>query len=367
MKKVFAALLSICLALSLCGCDSWMDGSYYNIVPHPENDDSISQEAVEIRTYLELRTFLVNLVAEGGEHAIVVFKGFSLETVSSNMDTAIRYVTDSNAIGAYAVENINYEIGTNNGRTAAAVEVTYQHGRAEILRIKKANSIEEANRIVAEALENCDAGVVFQINAYRDTDFTQLVQDYMDTHPDKCMEMPQVSVAIYPERGQQRVVELSFTYQNSREDLRQMQSYVEPVFTASELNVQGEEDESAKFTRIYSFLMERADYQIETSITPSYSLLRHGVGDSKAFATVYAAMCTSAGLDCRIVTGTRAGVPWVWNIICENGVYYHVDLLQSSGKGMLYRFEPDDMQGYVWDYSAYPPSGTAAEDVAGTE
>ena len=44
--------------------------------------------------------------------------------------------------------------------------------------------------------------------------------------------------------------------------------------------------------------MERYDYRIETSITPAYSLLRHGVGDSRAFAVVYAAMCQQAGLEC---------------------------------------------------------------------
>lgn len=361
MKRILACILSVLLCAGLCGCDAWMDGSYYSYTPHLE-DNSIAQEgSVEVSSYLELRDALVALVAEGGQNALILIDGISSDQLSSNMNNAVRYVTQENAIGAYAVEKISYEIGTSTGRVAIAVDVSYTHSRSEILRIKKTANMTEAQTVIAGALENCDAGVVLQVDSFEGMDFTQLIEDHVDANPHVCMEMPQVSAVVYPESGDQRVIELSFTYQNSREDLRQMQEYVEPLFVASDLNVRGEDSESTKFNMIYSFLMERADYQIQTSITPSYSLLRYGVGDSKAFAVVYAAMCSRAGLDCRVVTGTRAGVPWVWNLICQDGVYYHVDLLQSSGMRQLYIFEEDEMQGYVWDYSAYPASGTPAE------
>ena len=108
--------------------------------------------------------------------------------------------------------------------------------------------------------------------------------------------------------------------------------------------------------------MERTDYQLETSITPAYSLLRHGVGDSKAFAMIYSAMCREAGLECRVVTGSRDGEPWVWNLICTDGVYYHVDLLRSLSAGRLQRMTEEDMRGYVWGYTAYPDAGPAYQE-----
>ena len=95
-------------------------------------------------------------------------------------------------------------------------------------------------------------------------------------------------------------------------------------------------------------------HTLETSITPIYSLLRHGVGDSKAFATVYAAMCRQADLECKVVTGTKEGEPWVWNMICVDGVYAHVDLLESLEAGRMQVRYQNEMDGYVWDYSAYP-------------
>ena len=100
--------------------------------------------------------------------------------------------------------------------------------------------------------------------------------------------------------------------------------------------------------------MERFDYKQETSITPAYSLLRHGTGDSRAFAQIYAAMCRDSGLTCMSVTGTREGEPWTWNIILDGEAYYHVDLLRCSEIGKYQEWTDEEMEGYVWDYSAYP-------------
>ena len=190
-------------------------------------------------------------------------------------------------------------------------------------------------------------------DSYEQMDFGQIVRDYAMDHPQNVMETPQVTSEVYG-IGQTRVVELTFAYQTSRDSLRTMQSQVQPVFDSAVLYVSGEGSQSQKYSQLYAFLMERFDYTVETSITPAYSLLRHGVGDSRAFATVYAAMCRAAGLDCIVVTGTRSGDPWVWNIICQDDVYYHVDLLRCNENGRFRRLLDEDMAGYVWDYSAYP-------------
>ena len=167
------------------------------------------------------------------------------------------------------------------------------------------------------------------------------------------MEIPKVTVGVYG-TGASRVVELNFAYENSRDALQLMRSQVKPVFDAAEMYVSGDAADRQKYSQLYAFLMERFDYKVETSITPAYSLLHHGVGDSRAFATVYAAMCRKAGLECMVVTGTRSGEPWVWNIILDNGSYQHVDLLRCSDQNRFRTVADRDMEGYVWDYSAYP-------------
>ena len=172
------------------------------------------------------------------------------------------------------------------------------------------------------------------------------------------MEVPQVTQALYG-TGESRVVELIFSYQTSRDSLRRMQAQVKPVFESAVLYVSGDGDDYQKFSQLYAFLMERFDYKQETSITPAYSLLRHGTGDSRAFAQVYAAMCRDAGLTCLTVTGTRDGEPWTWNIVRDGEGFYHVDLLRCSEGGRYRECTDEEMEGYVWDYSEYPVCAVA--------
>lgn len=354
MKRCVAFLLAA-LCLLLCGCDLWMDGSYLSVEPHKEQYSGTQDENVEISTYAQLRDALAAMVDSGTQSSVIYTKGISDDLLEMYMTTAIDYVRGNTPIGAYSLNEIHYQIGTNAGRPAVALEATYDHSRMELLRIKKAAAMDDAVKLITDALERCEASVVLRVATYADVDFAQLVQDYVDAYPDLCMELPQVTAAVYPETGEDRVVALSFTYQTSRESLRNMQEQVKPVFASAELYITGDAQPRQKYSQLCSFLMERYDYTVETSITPSYSLLCHGVGDSKAFATVYAAMCRRSGLECKVVSGTRAGEARYWNMVCIDEVYYHVDLLRSAGS--LQPKPDNEMSGYVWDYSAYPACG----------
>ena len=208
-------------------------------------------------------------------------------------------------------------------------------------------------KLIENALVACDPSVVIMVSEYENVDIIQFAQDFTDRNSHQCMEVPQVTATIYPDSGKERIVEVSFTYENSREVLRNMQDTVTPIFSAAKMYVQGSEDAQQKCEQLYSFLMERFDYQIDTSITPTYSLLRHGVGDSKAFAMVYAVMCQNADLECQVVTGTHDGEAYYWNLIRIDGVDYHVDLLACSAAEEFKPMVADEMIGYVWDYSLY--------------
>lgn len=359
MRKICVAVLLVTV-FALGGCVSWMDGSYVSVTPYHGPSPQEDQKMLSASNYLQLRNVLVEMVESGRESGLISVSGMDSKLINPYMDQAITHVTRENPIGAYAVDQISYELGTTSGQNALAVSISYNHNRAEIRGIKECDSMEQVSKQVSLALNNCEAGVVLLVNRYQDTDFTQQVQDYANDYPEFVMELPQVTVNMYPDKGSVRLVELKFTYQTSRESLRDMQNRVKPLFDSARLYVSGDASAPEKYAQLYAFLMERATYEIQTSITPSYSLLHHGVGDSKAFAVVYAAMCRWAGLDCMVVSGTVDGEPGFWNIICCDGVYYHLDLLRCNENGKMNIWGDQQMQGYVWDYSAYPSCGAAA-------
>ena len=362
MKKSIT-LLVLTLSFFLGGC-SLANQSYVSVEPHKQQRQALQNDVIVAADYPELLGALEDMIASGTEVAAIKVPEYPEGTIDYSMSRAIRHSMEYNPVGAYAVADIVYELGRSSGVPAVSVSISYHHNRSEILQIRKAANTQAAEQIVAEALKNYEPGIVIHVEDYEIRDFIQFVQDYAEENPQSVMEIPLVSQSSFGTGGD-RVLELLFTYQTSRDSLRRMQSQVQPVFDAASLYVSGEGEDFQKFSQLYGFLMERFDYKLETSITPAYSLLRHGVGDNRAFATVYAAMCRSAGLECMTVTGTKSGYPWTWNIVLDNGCYYHVDLLRSNAGGQFRVYQDSEMGNYVWDYSAYPACiGIEAEEPA---
>ena len=353
-------LLCLALSLLLTGC-GWANRSYVSVEPHREQRQTVQADVIMASNYLELLGALEDMIASGTEVAAIKVPDYPAEDLEYGMYRAVLHSMQNDPIGSYAVADILYELGSSGGVPAVSVSIVYHHNRSEIQRIRKAADTQAAERIVSEVLKGYEPSIVILVDDYEIRDFTQFVRDYAEENPQAVMEIPHVSQSSYG-TGRDRVLELIFTYQTNRDSLRRMQAQVQPVFEAASLYVNGEGEDFQKYSQLYAFLMERFDYKFETSITPAYSLLRHGVGDSRAFATVYAAMCRSAGLECMTVTGTRSGEPWTWNIVLDNGGYYHVDLLRSNVNGQFRELTDNEMRSYVWDYSEYPECiGTAAE------
>lgn len=353
MKRSFLVVCILFCTL-LGGCAFWMDGERLSVTPHQEQIPQAGDEVIEVFSNAEMQSAVVNLIESGADRGILTASAFSRGTLHYYADAAIESILQNNPVAAYAVNKITYEIGTNRGEPVIAFNIDYIHDRSEILRIKPAKSMSDAESLIYGALANCEESLVLHIKQYKQIDFAQLIQDYGNNNPNIVMEIPRIVTNTYPEQGDDRVIELIFTYQTSRDQLREMQELVSTVFTSAELYVDETANVSGIFSQLYAFLMERHDYVLETSITPAYSLLHHGVGDSRAFANIYGKMCRQEALDCRVVTGTRNGQPWCWNIIRYRGVYYHVDLLYCKEIGKFSMQDPFDMDGYVWDYNVYP-------------
>lgn len=354
MKRFF--ILCICLCLLLSGCNTILDGSYLWTAPHQAQDNPDEEHMMQASDYNELLSALAGMIENGIEAGIIYIPKYQSRLTDVEMQNAVNTTLLSNPIAAYAVDTIGWEFGTNSGQKAVAITISYLHNRTEIRKIQHVTTIEEAEEKIHAALNDVSSGLVLYLENYKYTDFVQIVESYAFLNSQYIMETPQVTVNVYPKWGVSRVVELKFAYQTSRDSLKSMQRQVSPIFSAARLYVTGDTENAQKFSQLYSFLIERFDYTIETSITPAYSLLCHGVGDSKAFSTVYAAMCQLAGLDCQVVSGTHLGEPWYWNLININGDYYHLDLLECNKKGYFQKMTDSEMQGYVWDYSAHPAS-----------
>lgn len=351
MKRFSVMLLVLCMLL--CGCSTWLDGSYYSIKPHEEKQEDSDSDIVAVSSYSALYRALTGMVHNGTTNGVISVKNYNQLVVARDMLYAIDRVKTTDPIGAYAVEDMEFELGTNAGQPAIAVSISYYHDRTELQKIHRLTDMTQAEETIGKALDACDSGIVLYVEDYQELDCVQWVEDYSGLHMDRVMEMPQVAVNVYPETGTSRVLELKFTYQNSRESLRTMQEQVEGILSQVVADAGTRETEREMYKAALAALPGELTGR-DTSITPAYSLLLHGVGDSKAIAGVYSAVCNRLELNCITVTGTYQGQPRSWNILQIGGAYFHADLLRSLGEGSLRTMTDDQMTGYVWDYSAYP-------------
>ena len=355
MKRT-AIILLLIVCLTLSGCGPWLSREYLWEQEHLIPSAPDSGQNVVVADYGQLVKVLTDFIERGTELFSVSVAQYDRTVLERDVDQAVASVRATNPIAAYAVSDVTCRIGTVAGETVLVVQVDYLHDHTEISNILTVSDNEAAKVAIGNAMNECSSGIVLRVESFVEEDFMVAAELYAMQYPQYVMETPQISVTVYPESGTNRVLVIRFNYANSRDVLRDMQSQVLTVFDASVNMVSLATSQKEKYQQMYVLMMERFQkYTIETSVTPAYSLLLHGVGDARAFAILYAAMCHEAQLECYVVTGTKGGKQWYWNIVNIDGVYYHVDLLRSKGDGTL-RLMTDQIinEGYVWDFSAYP-------------
>ncbi len=356
-RRTVALILAFCLSLS--GCSSLLSGEKYWEQPHHIPSFPDSNQELTASNYQELLQVLSASIEQGLEQFTISAAQYDQDILQQDINRAMQDVRLTNPVASFAVTDMICQIGTSAGESVLVVKASYLFDQNVINSIPRVADNEAARQAISESLNRCDGYLVLRIDSYDEEDFLLFVEQYAFLNPQYVMEMPRVTVNLYPESGKDRVLEMRFQYTSGRDSLQVMQEQVLTLFESSVNIVSVAETPRKKFTQMYSLLVERfPKYTIETSITPAYSLLLHGVGDARAFATIYAAMCREAGLDCMVVAGTKAGKLSYWNIVLVDGTYYHVDLLRSKSEGNL-RMMTDSIieEGYVWDFDAYPACG----------
>ena len=350
MVRRFLLLVSILMIMMLCGCNAWMNGSYASVTPHKEQNYLPEQIMMTPKTYEDLTSILENMVRAGQNRNTISMEKMD-EDWQMYIGDIVDYVRTVCPIGVYAVSDISYGISTKNGRSALSVDISYRRSIADIDAVIYPETTEEIEEILHDALKAFSVCVTVCIEDYTEFNFEQMVRDYALDYPQYVIETPRVSATMYPQNGEDRIVELVFNYDTSRATLQRMQEQVSRIFSAAETYVSGDGQPMEKFAQMYAFLMSRYDYTVQHSNTPAYSLLFHGVGDSEAFASVFGAMCRQAGLDCEVISGSRSGKSWYWNEIrVEDNVYY-VDLLRCREAGKFFYKTAQEMTEYKWKHT----------------
>ncbi|MBR5094302.1 MAG: hypothetical protein IK095_04335 [Oscillospiraceae bacterium] len=363
MKRTLIALLLVCSALLLCGCGQLADlydKEYLSVTDYepPAAEKAVAEDSVTVHDMDELRGALTALIDAGAPGGHVIFDTAYTGDINADIASVCWQVRTQDALYAYCVENISYELSKIVSHNEATISISYTEAgleRDQIVHLQFSTGLEEQ---LYAAIARGDSRLVVLIDRSRITaeDVDSLASRVYREDPVLAPKEPRVTVNMLSGTGMQRLYEINFNYGMTEEEFLIRRSAIQelrPFAQTEDLP----EAPALRALRACELLAEGTRY---SSAGPSdiYSALILGEANSEGIALAYVELCRQLSVPCQIVYGQRDWHSCCWNIVQIDGAYYHVDVTLCSLEGMESGFLQADetMWGrYRWDISSYPP------------
>jgi hypothetical protein len=348
MKKAMTAALLAAL-LTVSGCASMLNRDYLSVTSfEPVSGSSDSTSALRVESYQELVNAILYLVSAGEEHGVLTLYNYT-QDVETDLTRACLEVVQEDPLGAYAVDYIKHDYTLIVSYYEANIDIAYRRTPEQVASIVSVTGSSAIRRELSRTLADFSSQAVLRVSYFaEDEDYIlELVrQAYYDT-PTAALGMPEVAVSLYPDSGQQRIVEIDLTYSAGADTLRRRSQELKAL-TLDQLS------QPATAQSLYAALRGSVAIEEGSGHSSAYDALIEGVADSEGAALAYQLLCDQAGIECTVVVGTLDGAPHFWNIVTEEDAR-HVDL--SAGLLALTDDQLTALGQYDWDRTEYPSCG----------
>ena len=111
-RKLFAFILTAAAVLTLCGCSGWFNKEYLSVKDYvpPAQENYNSKDKINVRNFSGLRQALLRFAYAGESQGRIVFDAFYDGDPLEDLASACWQVRTQDALCAYCVENIAYEL-----------------------------------------------------------------------------------------------------------------------------------------------------------------------------------------------------------------------------------------------------------------
>ena len=355
MKKQLIALAAAA-AILLSGCSSLLDRDYSYVTAHnttptaAEGDPSI----LRAENYQELVNALVYFVAQGTQEGTVRLYG-EWEDVEADLDAACLEVVQEDPLGAYAVEYMKYSVTSVVTYYEADIQPTYRRSREQVDSIVSATGTTAIRNELESALADFASEQVLRISYFNEDEnyIRTLCQEAYCATPATALDMPEVEVAIYPDSGQQRIVEILLTYHLDQQELARRSDLVRQAVAdmASGLSRTGDK---AALLRTAQAVLEKGGYDPAGGATAYHALLE-GSGNSQGISLAFALVCQALGTECMVVPGLLGEQPHYWTVVSTPEGWRHLDLTRLDGSEDPFLVDSQmEEAGFSWDTGIVP-------------
>ena len=347
MKRLL--LLLLIMAALLTGC-SFFDETYLveSDFPLPDRKDSGSRDTVTVTNLSDLREAIRNTVAAGASERTIVFDSSYTGNPTEDLASACWQVRTEDALCAYCVENIAYEMTQIVSRTETKLNVSYSSGALPVEEIISMPYATDLNARIAEAISSGKKRLAILINRsiLTSENMVQRFSEVYREHPGLAPQEPHVSVSLFSGSPSQRLYEILLTNDLSETEFKREKEELDAI-------VFPPEDETEEYSIALDAFERLSDCCDPAGLPTVYAALVEKDASPEGIALGFVELCRRGGLECMIVDGQKDWEDHCWNIVRVDGRYYHVDLFAGMEEGFL-KSDTDFWGSYRWTVNEYP-------------
>ena len=225
MKKIRLLALLLAVALTLTGCGSILERSYTSSTAHVDYSVTEDSSILRVESYQALVNSILYFVGEHVGSGTVRLYNYT-GNVEADLTSACREVMEEDALGSYAVENIEYESTRILTYYEVELHIRYKRTAPEIAAIRTVSGQSGLRQELAQMASSRLSRTTLRISYF--TSDAETVGDlfwlafYSD--PTVVLEAPSLSVSFYPEDAAQRILEIDANWPVTAAELNKYSS-----------------------------------------------------------------------------------------------------------------------------------------------
>lgn len=355
MKKRLTAAAATALALLILpGCTAMFQRPYSSSVDHVElsrTEDTSVLRAETYRGLVDAILYFVNAHAREGVVRLYNYTG----SVNDDLREACQEVLLEDPLAAYAVEDITFQCSRIVSYYEAALTLTYSHSAQEVDAIQFASGAAALRQELERAVATFAPSLLLRLSYFpgdgQDVR-AMAVQAYYDT-PQAAFGMPEFEIAVYPEGGVQRIVEVNLRWPQDPGGLAarsaQLVQCAQDLLSTEPLPEGG----ARRAPEQLVVLLRGAAAPVDPAGSADpYAALTGESANQLAHALALELLIHESGMEATLVSGRLDEGDVCWLIVNGDEGWRH--LLLTDEEPRLYTDLELTALGYLWNSEAYP-------------
>lgn len=366
---------SLALSLFLCGCESMLETSFEAVAAHEDKLITADDSSIRVKNYQQLVSGVLYLVSQGREEGVIQLVDYTGD-VETALTNACLEVANQDPLGAYAVDYIKHEYTRVVSYYQADISIRYRRSLEQIRSVVNVTGTSAIRAELQEALTAYQPEVVLRVAYFAEdsNSIAQLIyQAYYDT-PEAALGMPQTQIALYPDSGNQRIVEILLSYPESPETMTHKRK--ELLECADSLALELRNLPISEAAAQAAEQLSQGCICDPNGDNSAYDALLKGSANSAGMALAYALIGQRANFPVEIVEGLKNGVPWFWNRVLIDGTPFFVDCTRETSETAQSNGRPQEktllsgqdmvLAGFTWPGSETIQLETSLDTAAET-